>query len=199
MAQADFVVGRVVRRRHLHRPVPKPRSTAASATIGIERSSSGGTSTRRADRGSIAFVIADGPRLRRRRRSSRAASSRPSTSMPIAAVGRIADVPERRVALVVLDLRIGDRRLTLWVPVDQTFAAINQPVAVERDEDACRTATESPTSIVKRSRSQSGPKPSARNCAVDRSAVGLATTPTRGRGRLRVQAIRGRGLPLRVR
>ena len=44
-------------------------------------------------------------------------------------------MPQVRIAFDVLDLGIGDRRLPLGVPVDQSLAAIDQPLAIERDED----------------------------------------------------------------
>jgi hypothetical protein len=51
------------------------------------------------------------------------------------ALDRIGDVPERALHLALLDLEIGDRRVQLRVPVHQSRIAIDQAVAVERDED----------------------------------------------------------------
>ena len=44
-------------------------------------------------------------------------------------------MPQMRIALDVIDLGVGDRRLAFGIPIDQTFAAIDQPLAIERNED----------------------------------------------------------------
>ena len=47
---------------------------------------------------------------------------------------RVANLPEEPVALFVVDFGIGERRLRNRIPVDQPRAAVNQTLAIQRDE-----------------------------------------------------------------
>ncbi len=58
------------------------------------------------------------------------------TAIGIVLLERIADTPERAVALDVLELGIGDGGLRGRIPVDQTRSAVDQAVAIKADEDA---------------------------------------------------------------
>ena len=49
-------------------------------------------------------------------------------------VDRIGDVPEAALHLGVLDLEVGDRRLEFRVPVHQPLVAVDQALAIQRDE-----------------------------------------------------------------
>ena len=68
-------------------------------------------------------------RLRTRRRNLDAA-------IGIVLIERIADAPQRAVALDVLELGVGNRGLRGRIPVDQTRSAVDQAVAIKGDEDA---------------------------------------------------------------
>ena len=56
---------------------------------------------------------------------------------------RVADVPQRSVLFLGLDLEVGDRRLQHRVPVDEALAAVDQPVLVEPDEGLLDRARQS--------------------------------------------------------
>ena len=68
--------------------------------------------------------------------------------------------------LEVLHLEVGDRGLQLRVPVHQPPVAIDQPFPVQRRRTPSRTAADSPSSMVNRSRGQSSDAPSRRSCWV---------------------------------
>ena len=55
---------------------------------------------------------------------------------------RVLDVPEMAVHLAALHFEVGDRRAELRVPVDQPAVAIDEPLAVERDEHLAHRARE---------------------------------------------------------
>jgi hypothetical protein len=44
-------------------------------------------------------------------------------------------MPQLAVDLLLLDLKVGDRRVQLGVPVHQALVAVDQAVLVEVDED----------------------------------------------------------------
>ncbi len=72
---------------------------------------------------------------------------------------RIAKMPEMSVQFDLLDLKVGNGREELRVPVDQPLVLIDQPCS-NRETKTSTTARDSPSSMVKRSRSQSQEAPS---------------------------------------
>ena len=71
---------------------------------------------------------------------------------------RIPERDELAVHLVVLHLGVGQARLVGGTPVDEPFAAVDEPLLVPPDERDADRARE-PSSIVNRSRSQSREQP----------------------------------------
>ena len=54
---------------------------------------------------------------------------------PRLALDRIADMPQKAFGLAAVDLEVGDDRVHLRVPIDQPLVAVNQPLAIQLDED----------------------------------------------------------------
>ena len=63
------------------------------------------------------------------------------------------------VDVAVLDFKIGDRRLEMRIPIHKALVLVDQPFLVQRARTLCRTASERPSSMVKRSRLQSQSAP----------------------------------------
>ena len=132
MTLPDLVVGRIVRGRHLDR-------AAAEFALhrGIRDDRNRPVRKREddvlADQIAIPIVVrmhgdrdVGEHRLGPRRRDHEART---------AVFPAIADMPQEPVALDVFDLRIRDRRLRGRVPVHEARAAVDQPIAIEVDED----------------------------------------------------------------
>ena len=54
--------------------------------------------------------------------------------LAVAALDRVAEVPEMAVDLLLLHLEVGDRGLQRAVPVDQPLVLVDQPGLVQADE-----------------------------------------------------------------
>ena len=63
---------------------------------------------------------------------------------PRLALDRIADVPQKALGLAAVDLEIGDHRVHLRVPVDQPLVAVDEPLAVQLDEDPADRGGQAP-------------------------------------------------------
>ena len=143
---ADLEVGRVVRRRHLHR---------ARAEGGVhrvvrddrDRPVDHGQHELAPDQVPIALVLG----MHRHRRVAQHGLGPGRRHRDVAApVGeRIAQVPDLPVGLLLLRFLIGERGEAAGAPVDDVVAAIDQPLLVERDEGLAHRAAESPSSSVK--------------------------------------------------
>ncbi len=130
-ALPDLVVVEVVRRRQLH---AARAEGGVRELVGEQRDLAAGERQRerRAVEAAVALVVrvkGDGDvaehRLGARRRDR---------DVALAVRERIADVPERAVLLLGLDLEVGDRGLQHRVPVDEPLAAVDEPVLVQADE-----------------------------------------------------------------
>jgi hypothetical protein len=80
------------------------------------------------------------------------------------ALHRVAEVPQMALHLLALDLEVGDRGQELRVPVHQAPVAVEQPLPIQRTKTS-RTASDRPSSMVKRSRGQSSWRPAGATAA----------------------------------
>ena len=134
------------------------------------------------------------PRSRCRRASSRRVSSRPR-STPLPSESGYRNVTSSPVDVLVLDLGVRQAGLVGRAPVDEPLAPVDQALLRTSGRTPTRTARDSPSSIVKRSRSQSQGGAHALDLARRSRRRTAPSTPRRARRTLRGRGRGGRSPP----
>ena len=133
VAQADRVVVEIVGGGDLHGPGPL---LGIGVLVGDDRDVAAGQRQRQLAADEVAVARVLGVDRHGLIAEQRLGPGRRHHDVALRLVGeRVADEPEVALDLPRLDFEVGDRGAELRVPVDEARAAVDEPVAVERDED----------------------------------------------------------------
>ena len=137
MALADLEVVLVVAGRHFQRACAKIHLDVIVGNDGHDAAHGGHAHGLANELAKTLVVRVDGHSgIRRNRLGPRGGDVDVLAGLgPVRIDHRVADRPERAVALHVVHLLVGDDRLVVRVPVDEVLALVDEALLVERHED----------------------------------------------------------------